>query len=251
MSVQSHSVSFSIDNKTNKDFVLLETEPWEPYKGFLTKAGVVGLFNKILFEDKEVEPNCNSNGLFYTNKLYAYPSRPDLVYNIGWVSATGGERIIKTLVFTEAVQCNFELEINLKYPVISIESANWLGGSYGSEGEFVTNPEITISETGITLSKKVYGTLIVKYKVCQHTYSFSVNKRTGIENLFTAFAYAVWEGGNTYVELLPPSELEDGARCNTYGGSGNFTSDDPRPDSVPPEDEYIKIDYCTQEVVED
>jgi len=251
MSTQLHSVNYSVQSKTSNDFVLLEQEPWDPYVGLLTKMGAISFLGKIMFNNKEPETNCASDGNTYTNKVYAYPSREDLAYSMGWVNADNTAKLIKFPIFTELIQCNLKQDLELKYPAMEIISAAWRGGSFSAEGDIVIPPNLTLTSKGITVSRRVYGSVIVRYKVYQHLYPFVVTKRKdAIENSFTAFAYAIWDGGNEFIELKAPEGAEDG-KCNNYAGIGNFTKDDPRPDHVDPEDQYIKIDYCDQTVIED
>jgi len=250
MSTQLHSVTYSVQSKTSNDFVLLEQEPWDPYVGMLTKVQFITALNKIMFSGKDSEPNCASDGLMYSSKVYAYPSREDLAYSMGWVNALNVDKIIQFPIFTELLQCNMEQDLDLKYPAMEIISAGWKGGAYSSDGAIVTPPALTLTDTGAHVASKVYGTVIVKYKVCQHLYPFSVQRRVdAIENPFTAFAYAIWDGGNEFIELKAPEGAEE-SQCNN-SGSVDIIPDKPRPDHVDPEDQFIKIDYCDQTVIED
>lgn len=247
MSTQTHSVTFAEETKSNNDFVLLEQEPWDPYIGFLTKMGVIGFLNELLFKEPEVQANCASDGSFYTNTLYAYPSRPNLSFKVGWVNAIVPNHLIKFPLYTEVIQCDMNLKATLKYPAMEIKSVGWVNEVYGETGEVTTKPNITIVSDGVKFSKKVYGSVLVTYKVCQHVFPFSVKRRTeAIENFFSAFAYAIWTGGNTFLELKAPEGAEEG-ECNTYRGTGTFSGKEPNvPENVPSEDEYEDIDYCTQ-----
>lgn len=235
-------------SRDNDDFVLLEQEAWDPYVGFLTKLGVVAYLNKLLFEGPDVEPNCGWDGSSFSKQIYAYPSRPELNYLAGCSHGTLGPQRVQEVDYTEAIQCNLELEPQLKYPALSVTRFAWVGDAYSPLGDVLTRPTVTINATGIKIAEKVYGTLLVTYKVCRHIYSIAIRPRIGAtENKLQSFVYACWDGGNTYLEIEAPVGAEDG-ECNTFGSGGDhFTSSPSKPQSVPSEDTNIYIDYCTQE----
>lgn len=235
------------------DFVLLEQEAWDPYVNYLTKAGVIGFLNARLFQAAPVQENCSAADGSYAKTIYAYPSPAGLAYRLGCSHGSLGPREISILDYTEAIQCNLQTELTLKYPPLSITSYDWVGDAYDETGTIIQRPAVTIRETALTLAMPVYGTLLVTYQVMQHRTQVEVTPRDGaLENRLTSFAFAVWSGGNTAMELEPPDGAEEGV-CGssiTYG-SVHFTTGDPGvPDSVPPENETISIDYCTMEVDE-
>ena len=231
-------------NRNNDDFVLLEQDPWEPLLGYVTKFGVYATINSILFQEDEPEPNCPHT--IIDGNVYAYPSREDLNYIIGCSWGSLSSRRVQTLEFSEEIQVDLELELGLKYPALEIVSSGWIGPVYTSEGDIVNpNPEATVTTDGASLPEKVYGTLIITYKVCRHTYDLNIQPRPDAkENQLQSFVYACWDGGNTYMEMDIPegSETEE---CNYRNAELDITPDDQPPDHIPPEDEYVDIDYCT------
>jgi len=232
-------------DRNNDDFVLLEQEPWDPYIGFLTKFGVYAFINSILFNEDEPEDNCPPSIL--SRSVYAYPSREDLNYRIGCSWGSLSARRVEVIDYTEDVQVDIELELDLKYPAVSITRSSWVGDVYTADGEVINpTPQAIVTTDGVSLTEKVYGTLLVTYKVCRHVYGIRINPRVGaIENQLQSFVYACWDGGNTYMEMEIPDGSEDGG-CN-YKIDYNLhmpDSDDP-PDHVDPENEYLDIDYCT------
>jgi hypothetical protein len=237
-------------SRDNDDFVLLEQEPWDPYVGFLTKLGVVAYLNKLLFQGPDLAENCGWDGDTLSRQIFGYPSRRDLNYTAGCSHGTLGPRRVQEVDYTEAIQCNLELEPELTYPALSVTRFAWVGDAYSPLGDVLARPAVTINANGIKIATKVYGTLLVTYKVCRHIYSIAIRPRVGAtENKLQSFVYAVWSGGNTYLEVKPPAGAEDG-ECNYYRGSGNFTSEPNKPQSVPADDQNIYIDYCTQEETE-
>lgn len=235
----------------NDDSVLLEQEAWDPYVGFLTKLGVVAYLNKLLYQGDDLEPNCAYDGSSYSKTIFAYPSRPDLNYIIGCSWGTLGPRRVQEVDYTEAIQCNLELGPQLTYPALSVTRYSWVGDAYSPEGDILTRPSVTINDHGIAIAEKVYGTLLVTYRVCRHLYSIAIRPRSDAEeNKLQSFVYACWDGGNTFIEVEAPAGAEED-QCNNFGSGGDhFTTGDDVPQSVPPEDQTIWKDYCTQEDTE-
>ena len=237
------------------NFVLLEQEAWDPYINYLTKAGVIGYLNAKLFNAPQPASNCASADGSYTTTLYAYPSQADLTYaaRVSW--GVIGDRMGGVVDYTEVIQCDLLTEIRPKYPAVSITRYEWIGDTYDREGSLIPKPEVTLGEQDLTLSQPVYGTLFVTYKVVQHRYPVAVSPRPeAVENKLTSFAYALWSGGNEFMELEAPDGAE-GGECNgaLKGGSSiNFNEGDPdNPGYVDGEDEIHEFDYCTGEELTD
>jgi len=227
----------------NDDSVRLEQEPWDIDTGYITKFMFFQYLNHLLFDADPPEADCPTLG---ARNVYAYPSRPDLSYLIGCTWGTLGPCRINEGEFSEAIQCDLQTELATEYPPLEIIGYTWLGAAYSPEGDFLSNPAVTIDGDKLRIAQAVYGTLLVKYTVCQHIYSLSVPVRPGAaENTVQSHLYAVWAGGNTVIEIEQPEGAETG-ECN-YGSSwlGDATDDDEPPDHVDPEDEHVNVDFCT------
>jgi|GEM_PF-7075193 hypothetical protein len=248
MASDQHSLRLAIvspsSSRSTDDFVRLEQEPWDPYIGSLTRFGVLAYLNAMLFQADEPEPYCAGDSPTLT--VYAYPSRADLNYLAGASWGTLGPRRVQEVLYTEALQLDLELEPELKYPALSIERYVWVGDAYSPAGDVLVRPAVTISGSGITIAEKVYGTLLVTYRVCRHLYSLAVQPRPDAEeNRLQSFVFTCWDGGNNYIEIEAPEGAEEGA-CNNRGGSTfNPIWDDYTPDHVEPEDINVDVDYCT------
>ena len=248
MASDQHSLRLAIvspsSSRSTDDFVRLEQEPWDPYVGFLTQFGVLAYLNAILFEGEEPEPYCG--GESFTLTVYAYPSRPDLAYVAGCSWGTLGPRRVQEASYTEAIQCDLQLEPELTYPALEVERYSWVGDAYSPAGDVLARPEVTIAGTGIRIAEKVYGTLLVTYRLVRHLYSLAITPRPDAEeNRLQSFVYACWTGGNVYIGIEAPEGAEEG-ECNARGSDGlEVPPDDQPPDHVDPDNEYIDIDYCS------
>jgi hypothetical protein len=233
-------------------FVLLEQEAWDPYINYLTKAGVIGYLNARLFQAPALPAACSSADGSYSKTVFAYPSPANLPYRIGVAVGVISERSMSILDYAEAIQCDLQTELTPKYPVLEIVRWEWVGDAYDRDGGVIAKPAVRISGKVLALDQPVYGTVLVVYKVVQHRYTVSISPRPGaLENRLTAFAWAVWSGGNAVLEVKAPDGAEEGICQGSINTSSAHLEDRPPgvPDSVPPEDETHAIDYCTREVI--
>ena len=239
-----NSLIINISNyRDTRDFVLLEQEPWDPYTGYITKFALYQFINHLMFQGKPPEPKCP---ILAPRTIYAYPSRPDLQYFADCSWGELGPRQVFELEFREVIQCNLKSELETRYPALSITNFSWVGGAWSRDGEALNQPNVQIDDKKIVLSQRVYGTLVVFYKVCVHKYSLSIKPRPGaIENKIQSHVYAIWNGGNKVIEIKHPDGTEDG-ECNyNIDYELDIPDDYQPPDHVDPEDEYADIDYCT------
>ncbi|MBV5328491.1 MAG: hypothetical protein JZU65_12800 [Chlorobium sp.] len=248
MTQQALAISFSNPASSETDsFVLLEQEPIPIYTNYLTKAGVVRYLSAKLSAQAYVSTNCGDFENGYPTTIYAYPYPQNLGYRLGISSGSIEARAMAIVSFQEDLQCNLETTLKPKYPVLEIMQYDWVGEVYNRDGQAVAKPAVSVVANGLTLAEPVYGTLVVTYKVMQHSYPAYVPKR-GLKNKLQSFAWAVWTGGNTMLELEPPDGAEDGTcQDSTASGIGSIEHVPSGPDYVESHDETHHIDYCTME----
>lgn len=247
------TLTLSPEDINTRDRVLLEQEPWDPYVGMLTKGGVVVYLYDLLFgEEDNVSTDCGVDEYAgVSGVVYAYPDPKDLNYHIGISHSDPGEPIITELQYSELLQVQNEKAPILRYPTDEIISAEWITDAFTVGGQPLPRPIIHTSGGKIRISEAVYGTILVIYKVVRHTYSVYILPRpTAIENKYQSYVYAVWDGGNNYLEYEPPKTVEDGGDCNlSRHGEGDIsTPEDCEPPLVSPEDVHYDVDYCSGKV---
>lgn len=233
--------------------VLLEQDEWDSYTGYLTRMGALAYLNNLLFgdEDDAEEENCGVDLDGHVRKnVYAYPDPANLHYLIGLSHGEMGPQTVEELEYAEVLNLQADQEAGLKYPCFGIISTSWIVDAYDSEGSPQHRPAVRI--TGGTQPKfliSTYGALLVTYRVIRHSYAIDVPPRENAgENSLQSFVWAVWPGGNDYMEVDLPDDQEPGDCNNSIRGQGHIGYNGPnRPNSVPPEDEDVYIDYCTQE----
>lgn len=201
--------------------VLLEQDAWKPYTGFLTKAGAVAYLRSLLFGEPDDAPteNCGAaggvDGNAATGTVYAYPDPPELAYQLHVSNGTLSGQMVEILPFSEIVQFQNSTEAALQYPTRTILAAEWL-----SKGEGL--PEILTAGGRVRTKTPVLGSMMVVYEIVRHSREVSVAPRLGAtQNSYQNFIYAVWDGGNAYLEYKPPPDAEEGTngshllRCNS------------------------------------
>lgn len=226
--------------------VLLEQEPWDRYVGLLTRGGVVVYLRSLLFDEPPQEEKCAALDGVVGGIVYAYPDPPGLAYHLGISHGEAGERIVSELEYAEVLQIQNEQRPSLRYPTGEILSATWVTDAFAADGESLPRPAVSIAGGQIVIAAPVYGTLLVIYRVTRHTYRVRIAARpTAPENKYQSYVYAVWDGGNNFIEYQPPVDAEDDGRCNnSRRGDGDISAPDRCEPSVYPEDIWRYWDYC-------
>jgi len=276
MAEASLTINFTpLSSSVSRDCLKIEQEPWGKDVGETTNmqgvAGIVAAITGSLWPDRK----CGANGIGeFTATVYVYSCENigrNYQFKVSHGSVSG--RTIETAYREELVQCSMQLEHNTDYPVKQIATTAWIGHCYDERGTMTGRPEVDISDDGkITLSKKVWGSLRIRYTVERHIYEVTINRRFGaLENKYVSVAYAVWDGGIKWIDIDAPANFEEfdgdcenGAywknifdeNGNLIGNNGQGTADicGHRYRTVPTAvsaDRNITVDYCTQEVTGD
>lgn len=218
MPYQNLRITRSLSGGESAGSVLIEQDAWKPYTGLLTKAGAVAYLHSLLFGEPDDAPteNCGaSDGNIATGTVYTYPNPPELLYKLSVSNGSFVGYMAEVLQFSEIVQFQNTAEVSLRYPTRTILAAEWL-----SKGEDL--PDIITTGGRVRTKTPVLGSAMVVYQVVRHSREVSVNPRPGAtENTYQNFIYAVWDGGNSYKEYVPPADVEEGSigaefmRCNS------------------------------------
>lgn len=275
MSEQTLAISFSLPSGEDDDheYLIIEQEPWGEDVGKTTfLQGLTGIA-AVVYGRLYYEKNCQGDANGFDMKVYVYPSSVSMSYQFhishGEYTPAGSEIIVRD----EMIQCGFEDSAEINYPRSStaLPSLQWLGPCYDNTGTIVSRPTITMEGRTILFSKKVYGSLRVRYSVYRVTYNVRVEERDdSIENNFQSVVYCNWDGGIKWLNIDPPSGYDyDKGDCGNgfygyydeYGnwvwatslpGSTEIDPDDEDEIPVAPErDRKIVKDYCSQETTSD
>ena len=267
----------------DSDYVIIEQKPWAKDVGRTSNSqGILAIgtmiFGEELFGGVLPLPNCGGADGFDA-PVYVYPSSADLNYVFD-VSHGGASSAIATsdksesdvasgkplgvvgvVTREEVVQCGYNSSANTEYPVQRMVSKQWIGKCYDSVGNVVSRPSVTQKGRALFFSKKVYGSVRVKYKVHRVTYTVRVPERDdSIENNFQSVAFCRWDGGVEYKEIEAPSGYEitlgdcDNGLPDGSDGSTDICPDDRGQGSYPVAvhaDRHTKVDYCSQQITSD
>jgi hypothetical protein len=156
---------------------------------------------------------------------------------------------VEYLDFSETIDTNGQKEIGLRYSNQGGGSANWVSGAYTIYGTPLPSPTLKIIGNTLYVSEEVYGVVLVTYRVVRHIYVFKVTPYIGAEeNRFQCFAWAVWDGGTTYVEIDSEGYADSGLdedECNKKPGSNvKVIGPEDAPREVDPQDERYFYDWC-------
>jgi hypothetical protein len=222
MSESAKILNISLSNTTDSGgSVMIEQNAWSPYTGYLTKGGAVAYLYSLLFGDPEDAPaeNCGAtggvDGNAATGTVYTYPTPHTLQYKFAVSNANITGPFVEFLEFAEVAQIQNTTEVRLQYPTKRIISAEWLSKGLGL-------PDIIITEGRVRVKKPTMGSMLVVYEVVRHTWEVAVNPRLdSTKNVYQNYIYAVWDGGNSYLEYTPPPDAQEGdsgsdsAECNS------------------------------------
>jgi hypothetical protein len=248
-----------------RDLLILEQEERGAHVGSVSRAQFVEYLGRQLYgtdtENSWQEAiDCGMDGTDCVTAVLAYPYLAALPYQIAATWGMLGERIVQEYTQEEVLELSLANQAATKYPCQEIITARALGDLFDERGVVVPLPSITISGDTVTLSRKVYGKVLVAYRVIRHRYSLRVPRRdlaTTAENYYSSVVYAWWAGGVRHVEIEPPpgaeEYAEDEAECGRGQGNSGDDGDDDGP-NIPRAagaDRSIIYDYCSGELISD
>lgn len=252
MTTKSLLINYSIPQPSPSDsFVLLEQEEWGPNVGMLTKAGAIAYLDALLFGDPEedLEENCGvaTDDLIKTY-VYAYPYPANLAFDIHITHGTLTSQTFQQEVYSEIINVQQDTELDLKYPAVSIISAEWVANAYDANFNKLSGVPLTISGNKVLVGQKVFGSVLVKYNVVRYRYRASVPLREDdTDEGYNSYIYTIWDGGNNVIKFEPSEDATlEGSNCGNR--FGELTVGDDGDDRVPPyadgEDIIKYRDYC-------
>lgn len=264
---QTLNLSLATTAADNSDYVLIEQEPWPKDVGRTSAAQGLMAIGAMAFGGTLPLPNCGGlNG--FSAPVYVYPSRPDLNFIFAVSHGEIQPGSAATMIREEIIQCSLLDNIETQYPVTHMMSMQWLGNCFDENGSVIARPDVVQIGRVLSFSKKVYGSLRVRYSVFRKTFNVRIEAREdSIENNFECVAFARWNGGLEYKEIEAPSGYEattgncgNGLYPNgdgTFGGStgtGDACQPTGKQGSYPKAvraDRKTEIEYCSQEVQSD
>lgn len=268
---QTYSLSFSTQYAQDADYLLIEQEPWPEDVGVTTHLQAIAAISSFLFDTTVPEINCGGDTDGFDTLVYVYPSRVSLIYTFHISHGEYIRGISEMLIREETQQAGLNDSVQVDYPPISSISIQWIGQCYDSTGAVTARPLVTVVGNTIYFSKKVYGSLRLRYSVLRITYKVRVEERDdAVENNFDSIVFCVWDGGIKWLRCDPPSgyEATKGECDNGFYDTDSTDGDDSmhigdQPDGSPDEDEdpnqapddtdgadlRVGIDYCSQELL--
>ncbi|MDX9781178.1 MAG: hypothetical protein RBT66_09105 [bacterium] len=254
------TISISLSNprraSASRDLLMLEQRGWRPYTGYVTAANAVAFLGRMLYGEEtdnnwSERTDCGMTGEDMVTGIFAYPAYPDLAYQIAASYGILSEGVREEIEQEEVLQFSLEDEASTKYPSQGIISAEPLGDLYDAGGGIVPIPAISIEQDKVTLSRAVYGSIRITYRVLRDTYILTVTRRdpeTTVENFYSSVAYAWYDGGGDWLTVeAPPGADEFDSECGWSSGLGSATWPDDehnRPVSSGA-DRRIVIEYCS------
>lgn len=203
-----------------------------------------------------------SNKIERTVFVYLYDQQ--LNYRIEASYGTLSSRVVDPISFEQDIECGLNDTVDFRYPSEGLLSWEWITETRDTLGNIVEEPEVTVLQNGIALSKQVYGTLRVKYKVVRHRYKIAITSRAQfdegvIKNKYSSTVYAVWAGGVDWEVLDLPynydfhnGDCKDIGYNVSIGPDGDSAGDDDidgggyTPPKASGSDKNIDYNYCTQ-----
>ena len=244
----------------NQGDLIIEQSPWGSGVGRVTVGAIVAYMQAMVSHRQAPEFDCGlgANG-GYSTTIFVYPAPAELAYQFAVSRGEITGPTVSDVEITEAVQVSPpDTEVSLRYPALSVKSAEIMGQGYDDTGAPVTGQvSASVVDNEVRLSRPIYGTVRVKYLVRVHAYRVTIEPLDGAaENKHACTVYGRWPGGVRWKTLEPPPGADDNVDsllpCGFGGGSTEFGD---LPDGGPPgagkADKLIDIDYCSQQVLKD
>jgi hypothetical protein len=260
MSNESLVLTFSLASEKSTFNDCIDVLRQEEYTGgYVTKSDIIEALEAQLFgsgTSDSIECNTTDDG-GYETAVNVYPAGSD-VGEVGLTNGTLGAPVLEEITTTEDVKFSLTTEQNTEFPIDTLISYEWGSDTWDSEGAVVTpSPDITVSNSTITVSEAVYGTVSITYKTLRYVRKATVSPiEDAYGNALETVAWAIKECGVEILVLSPPNnaqqDLVNGVNC--YGGVGSsvdfVSSDDDSRPVADAKDQEVLIDYCTQKEVE-
>lgn len=238
------------------DALVLEQEKWDACKGVPTKIDLLNEITKSIYNDTDsANVDCVVENGSFSTAIMVYPYDPNLNYDIGVTHGTFREMSIVEVEVNELVRFSLDNESKTKYPVQTLISFSWYTDVYDEKGILQLKPNLSVINSIVKSSKKIYGTAKVKYKTLRHLRILDITAREeDIENVYQSVVYTNWDGGVKMLEVEPPEGAEEDysndVTCTTrallHMGDDNDDLPMPTADSTY---EEVNILYCEQEVI--
>lgn len=259
MTVQSLTLVYRppSSQKDPLDLLRLEQEKWSVYTGKISKGEMIRWLGAMVRNTPyQSRIDCGVKGDQLVCTLYAYPYTPELNYQLYTSWGTLSDRRAETIEIRELVQFRLTVEERTDYPVRRILGVDWADECYGSEGEIVSPPVLSVDRETLFCDSPVYGTAEVRYLCERHTYTLNATRReTAIDNQWSAVVVGVYDGGLSWTKIKMPhgvEQLQTDADCGRRWGFGVvITGDEPLNPQSDAARRITKIDYCTQRVISD
>lgn len=246
--------------------IMLEQEAWSYYTGVVTKVQFIKcLADKLYDKSPDAEQkgisdfgiDCGTTGNVVNAVVLAYPYEPDLNYALYATYGTLTGPSVEEKEKIETVLLKNQDNIEVKYPVMGIVSAEWIQDAYRKDGKQLEkispNPEILVGDDLKTIkaATKCYGSVKVTYQTMVHTYFLNIPKRESAEeNKYSSVVYAIYTGKPVWLGIEPPPGAEE-----SEGDCSKTSIVDPQPPSRPqglPEepsgDLVFNYEYCSGEL---
>lgn len=248
------SATLSRSAATTRDPLFIEQEKYGATDGYLSRAGLYLGIMALLDGDPPADPVCvDACG----TTLHVYRYDLNVHYRLAVSHGALGEMVRSDdLLFTEKIVFVMADTAGLSYPCHGLVESLWLGDVvYDQDGGEIAPPAMTASLDALALAAKVYGTLAVTYRTSRDSYALELPARDQvIENKYSSVAYALWNGGLTWLTVTPPPGAEESdQQCSGGWGASlhGVPPDAPEQPYGPNADAEILIDYCSQEVISD
>lgn len=256
----------------SENTVTFEQKDWDPYEGKLTNTTLVNAIANMLYSepsDNESESSLGSkltltSGIFPTNiicdsningdmivEVYSYPSPYNLEYNVnlshGYIKKTEYFEEIFTELVSVRLQ-NPDEPVSPSYPVKSAIGYEWLYKTWDEKGNEVVFPNIKFKGSKFYISERVYGEIVVVYRVVRRKHTLIIPMRVEYEDtedydlMYHSVIYALFKGGVSWEKLnVSPSMNTNTSLC---GATVKINTPDGYPYSDG-RDKYTKYDYCS------
>lgn len=252
------------------DCLKIEQEPWGKDVGQVSNVQGILAISASIYGKRWPQAFCGGLNGVSRATVFVYPCA-DIGLNYQFKVSHGEviQQAIEVGYREETIQCSMKLEHEPDYPVMFMGAMAWIGHCYDSRGTITGRPVVSFADGKIVFSKKVYGSVRIRYTAMRHAYQVQISRRQdAIENKYQSVAYAVWNGGIKWIDIDPPARFEefdgdcgngafyhpllqdgygDGQLSGTDICLGKYTK---LPVAVTA-DRHIVVNYCSQEQISD
>lgn len=225
--------------------------------GRVTRLDLVKALASRLYGGQAPKVDCGLRDGEFATAVLVFPYDPAMAYEIGVTWGRLSPPVISEVEVDEILQFSLADRVETKYPVQDLVGLDPIDTCWDETGGVIQDtPAAVWDGSAVTLDRKIYGSLRIRYITIRHSRTLHIPAREDIDrDFFQSVAWAAWNGGAKLLDLTVPKVRyanDDGCAYRLLDHwIVNIPDEEIRPPTTDGVDRTVRIDYCSQKVISD